>query len=127
VKLEIQLEDYSSFVFPVLRGLEGYIRQLLLLKGNEDGVKNVKRIGSLFIEDGAGYSWFQDFAKSDIGCDQTCKALEKTYNFWKIRRHGLFHVDRPIKMTPIINKKEASETIIHEALNLIEETYCQIS
>ena len=127
VKLEIQLEDYSSFVYPVLRGLEGYIRQLLLQKGKEDGVKKVNKLGSLFVEDGNNYSRLQEFAKLDIGCDDTFNAIEKSYNFWKVHRNGLFHVDRPIEMARIIFKKEASEALINEALNIIEETYREIN
>jgi hypothetical protein len=125
-KLDIQMEDYSSFAFPALRGLEGYIRQLLKFKGNDGGVKNANKLGSLFKEDVNDYSWLQDFAKSDIDCDATCSALEKSYNFWKSKRHPYFHVDRHIQMTPIIWNKGDAETIIHEALTLIEETYSQI-
>jgi|GEM_PF-1506183 len=125
-KLDIQMEDYSSFAFPALRGLEGYIRQLLKFKGNDDGVKNANKLGSLFKEDVNDYSWLQDFAKSDIDCDATCSALEKSYNFWKSKRHPYFHVDKHIQMTPIIWNKRDAEAIIHEALTLIEETYSQI-
>jgi len=125
-KLDIQMEDFSSFAFPALRGLEGYIRQLLKLKGHDDGVKNVNKLGSLFKEDVNDYSWLQDFAKSDIDCDATCSALEKSYNFWKSKRHPYFHVDKHIQMTPIIWNKEDAEAIIHEGLTLIEETYSQI-
>lgn len=125
-KLDIQMEDYSSFAFPALRGLEGYIRQLLKFKGNDDGVKTVYKLGSLFKEDVNDYSWLQGFAKSDIDCDATCSALEKSYNFWKSKRHPYFHIDRHVKMTPIIWNKGDAETIIHEALTLIEETYSQI-
>jgi len=125
-KLDIQMEDYSSFAFPALKGLEGYIRQLLMFKGNDGGVKNANKLGSLFKEDPNNYSWLQDFAKTDIDCDATCSALEKSYNFWKSKRHPYFHVDRHIQMTPIIWNKGDAETIIHEALTLIEETYSQI-
>jgi hypothetical protein len=125
-KLDIQMEDYSSFAFPALRGLEGYIRQLLKFKGNDNGVKNANNLGSLFKEDVKNYSWLQEFAIADISCDATCSALEKSYNFWKSKRHPYFHVDRHIQMTPIIWNKGDAETIIHEALTLIEETYSQI-
>jgi hypothetical protein len=107
MKLEIELEDYSSFAFPALRGLEGYIRQLLRVKGNEDGVKKVNKIGSLFQEDDNKFSYLMDFAKSDIQCDDTCQALEEAYNFWRSKRHPYFHTDGHVQMTPIIWKKEA--------------------
>ena len=69
------MEDYSSFAFPALRGLEGYIRQLLKFKG--DGVKNVNKLGSLFKEDVNDYSWLQDFAKSDIDCDANMQRIRE--------------------------------------------------
>lgn len=127
MKLEIELEDYSSFAFPALRGLEGYIRQLLRRKGNEDGVKNVNKIGALFKEDANKVSCLMDFAKLDIQCDETCQALERAYNLWKSKRHVYFHTDRHVQMTPIIWKKEDAEAILNDTLVLIEDTYSKIA
>ena len=127
MKLEIPLEDYSSFVFPVLRGLEGYIRQLLQSKSKENFVKFVGPLSKLFKdEDPNKYCCLQDFAKSDIGCDQTCEAIEKTYNYWKSKRHPFFHVDKRINMTPIIYDKKTAEALVHDTLILIEDTYSKI-
>lgn len=127
LKLDISLEDYSSFVYPALRGLEGYIRQLLKLKGKENHVKLVGQLGSLFKrEDPNKYCFLQDFAKSDIGCDQTCEGLEKAYNYWKSKRHPIFHINKRINMTPIIYDKKTAEALVHETLTLIEETYSKI-
>jgi len=127
LKLDIPLEDYSSFVYPALRGLEGYIRQLLESKGKENHVKSVGQIGSLFkYEDQNKYCFLQDFAKSDIGCDKTCDCIEKTYNYWKSKRHPVFHIDKRINMTPLIYDKKMAETLVHETLTLIEETYSKI-
>ena len=125
-KLNIQLEDYSSFVSPVLRGLEGYIRQLLRDKGKADGVKKVNKLGSLFDNRKTANFVLFDFAKSDIACDATCNALEKAYNYWVSKRHPYSHVDKRISMTQIIYNKEDAEAIVHEVLNLIEETYSKI-
>jgi len=127
MKLEIELEDYTSFVFPALRGLEGYIRQLLFVKGKDDGVKKANKIGSLFVEDVKKISSLQNFAKLDIQCDYTCQALEKAYNFWKSKRHAYFHTDGYVQMTPIIWKKADAETILHDTLVLIEDTYSKIA
>ena len=127
MKLEIPLEDYSSFVFPALKGLEGYIRQVLKFKGNGNNVRNIQKLGSLFKDDPKKYSWLQDFAKSDINCDETCKAIERTYNYWKSKRHPFFHVNKQINMTPIIYDKETAEALVYETLGLIEETYSKIN
>lgn len=127
VKLEIELEDYTSFVFPVLRGLEGYIRQILKSKGNNDVIKNANVLGKLFKEDTNNYSCLQDFAKSDINCEKTCGEIERAYNFWKSKRHPYFHVDKYIQMTPMIYKKETAGNIIHETLSLIEDSFSKMS
>ncbi len=127
MKLEIELEDYSSFAFPALRSLEGYIRQLLSLKGRENGVKRAGNIGSLFREDTEYVSYLQDFAKIDIQCDNTCNALERSYNYWKSKRHPYFHAEIRVQMTPIIWKKEDAEAILNDTLLLIEDTYSKIA
>lgn len=126
MKLEIPLEDYSSFVFPVLKGLEGYIRQVIKFKGNGNDVRDINKLGSLFKEDVKNYSWLQDFARIDINCDETCKAIEKAYNYWKSKRHPYFHVDKHIEMTPIILDKRTAESLIFETLGVIEQTYAKI-
>lgn len=125
-KLEIVLEDYSSFAFPALRGLEGYIRKLLTAKGNENYVKSCGKLGSLFRKDHNNIERLQEFARDDIECDMTIAALEKSYNLWKSKRHPYFHVDIRTQITPIIWKKEDAEELIFEVLNTIEETYSQI-
>ena len=43
-KIDIDIEDYSSFAFPALRGLEGYIKQLLQTKGSDENVRYVKKL-----------------------------------------------------------------------------------
>ena len=127
MKLEMELEDYSSFAFPALRGLEGYMRQLLSWKGKEDGVKRINNINKLFREDAYKVSRLQNFAVDDIRCDETCQALEKIYNFWKPLRHPFFHTESRVQMTPIIWKKEDAEAILNETLVLIEDTYSKIA
>ncbi len=125
-KLEIVLEDYSSFAFPALRGLEGYIRKLLTAKGNENHVKSCGKLGSLFRKDHDNIERLQEFARDDIECDMTVAALEKSYNLWISKRHPYFHVDTRTEMTPIIWKKENAEDLIFVVLQTIEETYSQI-
>jgi len=44
--INIDLDDYSCFSFPALRGLEGYIKQLL--KKSYKEYKNNNKIGALF-------------------------------------------------------------------------------
>ncbi len=127
VKLEIDMEDYSAFVFPALRGLEGYIRQLLNAKGKDDGVRKVNKIGTLFEDpDEKGRCALMEFAKGDIACEKTCFALEEAYSQWVSFRHPYFHVEKVIKTTPIIWKKEGAEGLLFDVLKTIEGTYSPI-
>lgn len=125
-KLEIDLEDYSAFVFPALRGLEGYIRALLKIKGKSNGVRNVKKLGSLFEDCDDYQQCLQKFAKDEIACVKTCKAIESAYSLYVSKRHALFHVSTQIQTTPIIWTKGAAEALVVDVLKTIEESYSQI-
>ena len=126
IKLEIELEDYSSLAFPALRGLEGYIRQLLNIKGKSNGVRNVNKLGSLFEDSVDNYQRLQTFAKDEIACVKTCEAIESVYSLYVSKRHPFFHVSTQIQTTPIICKKEDAEALVVDVLKTIEETYSQI-
>ena len=124
-KISIVLEDYSCFIFPVLKGLEGYMRQLLKEKAKEDSTKN-SQIGKLFREDPNNHSYVQDFVREEIGCGKTCQALEGLYNFWRSKRHPYFHMGRNIMTTPLIYDEGTATALIHDSLNLIEKSFNDI-
>jgi len=126
IKLDIPLEDYSSFAFPALRGLEGYIRQLLIAKGKTDTVRNTRKLGAIF-DKGSNSEWkLIDEIKKDIPCNKTCYALVSAYSLLDSRRHPYFHVRTQIETTPIIWNKKDSESLIFEVFSTIEQTYSQI-
>ena len=128
MKLEIVLDDYASFVFPALKGLEGYIQQLLKSNSKRNGDTLRRDLGSLFeFEYSTKCNYLSDSARAAIGCDETCKAIERAYNYWKSKRHPFFHVNKQINMTPIIYDKETAEALVYETLGLIEETYSKIT
>lgn len=121
IKLNMPLDDYSSFAFPVLRGMEGYIRQLLNLKAKR-AISNTKKLSALFQDNGE----LLDFVKADISCGETCNALVRTYGFYKSKRHPYFHIGNHIATAPLLWNKKDAEAIISEGLGLIEETYAGI-
>jgi hypothetical protein len=125
-KLNVELEDYSAFLFPALRAMEGYMRQLIRIKGKTPQVRNVNKIGSLFNDPQDGNYQLLDFAKDDIACLATCNALEITYSFWQSKRHPLFHISKIYETTPIVYRKDQAEALLLEILKTVEDTYSKI-
>lgn len=118
VKLNVDLPDYSGFVYPVLRGLEGYVKLLLLRHGysteyagfDDKFVKGALKSG----------------VKAKINCADTVYAIETSFDLYTKHRHGLFHVDANPETSRLIETKEEAVTLIYEVLGLIERTYLAI-
>ncbi|MCL1039230.1 type II toxin-antitoxin system RnlA family toxin [Shewanella submarina] len=119
-KLAIDLEDYTSFAMPVLRGLEGYMKQLLAAKGVTVG----KTFGDIIDGTGGNYRII-DSKRTLIGCPLVIQAVELCYSYWCQERHGLFHVDATIATTRVLTQEEAQQ-IIDRSLSLIEESCAKI-
>lgn len=118
-KLSIELSDYSCFTFPVLKGLEGYVK---LLFTNKIGVE----IG----KDGFG-EYFQMNSSNNLELKNTikashnlnvCHAIEKSYKYYKSQRHSLFHAEKP-GMTRIISNRKDADFIVEKVIEIIEDTY----
>jgi len=120
-KLDIELDDYTPIAMPVLRGLEGYLKQMLASKG----YPIERNFGSVI--DGSGeYPCVQDAVKTAINCSNTVLAVEKCYAYWVSQRHGLFHIDSTVDTSRVLDRNEAAEIIEH-TLELIESTYTAIA
>ncbi len=123
--INIELDDYSCFSFPALRGLEGYVKQLLRESYKE--YKNNNKIGTLFGHQNDQHLFpLQEFVKNEINCINTIEAIETSYNLYYSRRHPYFHVDKRIDTTPIIENKKDAQAINVEILTTIESTYQKI-
>jgi hypothetical protein len=120
-KLEIELPDYSIMAFPVLKGLEGFIKQLFLHKGIVVGNKGFGPLLQL-----NGHNTVNNETRSRIDCDKTCTAIDKCYGYYKDNRHGLFHVDGIIGNTLLITDREVADSIVTDVLDLIESSYVEI-
>jgi len=121
--VDIALDDYSSFSFPLLRGMEGYVRQLVKYKSPKH--KNTGKLGSLFNNSPGDQTFYlQDFIKKDIGCTKTEEAIETAYNLYRSKRHPYFHIDKHIESAPIIENKQAAQALNVEILSTIEATFC---
>ena len=121
-KIDIELTDYSLFVFPALRGLEGYIKQIFKSKGI---VVSKEGVGAYFTQSYPNYTLSLD-ARNKINCTATTSVLEEAYHYFHLRRNSLFHVDGMIEPTRIIGTKIQAEKLIDDAINLIETSYSRL-
>lgn len=122
-RINIELEDYTCYVFPVLRAMEGFIKLLLANKSistcKESGKESFYGIFNL-------YSICDDKAKI-INDSKYIAVLEELYRYFKDNRHNRFHTNQIIESTTIIESKVEADTIINESISLIENSYKKIS
>lgn len=119
-QIDIDLDDYTSFVFPVLRVLEGYIKKLFLSKNY---TLPKRGFNDIFICPFGDKFELRESVKESIKCEATCNAIEKAYNYYNKNRHGLFHIENIPEASRFIQNKHEAIRIINEVLILIEETY----
>lgn len=119
-KIDINLPDYSGFVTPAMRVLEGYIKRLL-----HDNGRIVNRTFDCFgINDATGLHVLHN---NITKCANTKKAIEQAYNYYTKERHGLMHASgRPDMHVVIEDPKIAVQKII-EITGIIEHTYSYIA
>ena len=117
------LEDYTCYVFPVLRALEGYLQFLL---GEKNIIIDKKHdFGTVFKPDSSGSTTFIVINKyiTQIGSQSYKEVLEEIYNYFRMNRHVLFHVDQIFISTRMIEDKQEAVTLVYEIAKLIEDTY----
>jgi hypothetical protein len=120
-RINIELDDYSLFVMPALRGLEAYIKQLFAENGiivGRDGFKT-------YLTGKKPYSLNSD-AISLISCPRTVKAIEDSYSFLSKHRNGLFHADGNVATTMIIENRSTADQLLNETLLTIDSSYALI-
>lgn len=112
--INIELDDYSCYVFGALRGLEAFIK--LIFKANGKQIPSRGHIGDFFNNEGAS----RGFKLQGIFAPSTTIVLENCYNYYHGNRHGLFHVDNEPSMSRLCTKQDA-ERILKSICKLIEE------
>lgn len=127
-KLDIELEDYSSFAYPALRTLEGYLKKILLNNGIE-----IKKEFNIFTRDKNTKDYYLDIEKCNfnynktITCPITKLAVGEIYTYLSKNRHPLFHTSYITDSTTIIENRQHAEVIINETLELIKRTHHSIN
>ncbi|GGK36593.1 mRNA endoribonuclease LsoA [Caldalkalibacillus thermarum] len=119
-QIDIELDEYTSFVFPVLRVLEGYIKRLFLSRDYRLPKRGFENVFSCPF--GIRYE-LRDEVREKINCKATCHAIERAYNYYHEHRHGLFHVEQIPEASRRIEDKREAVRIINKTLEIIEETY----
>lgn len=124
IEINNDLTDYSFFVFPVLKGLEGYIRKIL--SDNEIRTdNNYHPIGSIFAQNKD--NWVVKTEYRSKMSQETISALGKLYSYWASERNPLFHVDGNINATRLVETRKEADDIFNTVVDLIESTYIDIT
>ncbi|TVZ14341.1 type II toxin-antitoxin system RnlA family toxin [Maribacter sp. MAR_2009_72] len=119
-KLDIELTDYSSFAFPVLRGLEGYLKQVL---GHFGIVIGKDGFGEIVESNSVGRPVLTEFAREKITVTSKQKVILDLYKYFNKHRHGLFHVDSAIESARVLENKSECITLIDNTVILIEDSH----
>lgn len=122
-KIDIPLEDYSCFVFPALKTLEGYLKSLF---GKHNIIIKKDGFGDYLTYWGKSAVLRPD-ARNKIGNEKAVAGIEKCYTYYYQHRHRLFHADAVASATRIIETKESACSIINHVLDLIESSHIELS
>ncbi|PWW26627.1 RnlA-like RNase toxin of RnlAB toxin-antitoxin system [Cytobacillus oceanisediminis] len=125
-KIDIPLEDYSSFVFPALKTLEGFMKQILTSNGIRLSKKET--IGDLFGYNGitARHVYLSKEGK-ELKDGVTKTWMETLYNYYVKERHSLFHVEDMDVFTRIIESKQEADRIISKIIDMMEKAHEELS
>lgn len=119
-KIDINLPDYSGFVFPAMRVLEGYIKHLFY----ESGIRLGPTFNEFIPPNGTLHVFkLKEDVAYEINCHKRCKAIEEAYNYYHASRHGIGHANSIPEAHVIIEDIQVANDKIRETLDVIERTY----
>lgn len=121
--ISIPLPDYSCYVFPALRALEGVMRKLLFDRGYSIETENDNSFRGIFFKDSVGKFAVTYEFKAKIGNNNVCNALEQCYNYFTQQRHTLFHANDLTDSSRFISTKEQANQIIERIVKTIDTAY----
>lgn len=105
-KIDVDMEDYSTYCFSALKATEGFIYQLLNEVSNPSSSSN---LGEYFTENRPKYI-IRDIHQSSIN-GEIAEVLCECYTYWHDNRHGLFHMKPGVADTRVIDKAKSIEII----------------
>jgi RNase LS, bacterial toxin DBD domain/RNase LS, bacterial toxin N-terminal/RNase LS, bacterial toxin len=124
--LPIPLEDYSCYVFPSLRALEGVMRKLLFEKGCSIEENNNSFYGVFNYDRNKQACLVSNEFRQQINDSKTCAALECCYVYFKQQRNELFHANDFTDSSRIIPTQQQASQIIEKVVKIIEEAYSKL-
>jgi len=120
MKLDVEFQDYSSFAFPALRGLEAHLKAVFVSKGRT--ISDAEGFGCFFANSNGRHT-LNSIGRSLMACSTTCTLVENAYNYYKKHRHSLFHAAGVPVASRIIEKREDAIAIIDAVFYTIENHY----
>ncbi|MCX5982515.1 MAG: type II toxin-antitoxin system RnlA family toxin [Nostocales cyanobacterium LacPavin_0920_SED1_MAG_38_18] len=123
--IDIHLPDYSCYVFPALRAIEGVMKNILFQKGFTPENSNQYFYG-VFRKEGNRYVVTEE-TKSLINDNNAFRALETCYTYYNRQRHELFHVNDFVESSKIIESKDTAYQMIEKIIKIIDDAYSIIS
>lgn len=122
-KVDIDLPDYAPIAYPSLKGLEGFIKTELKAGGLDP--QTAEKVGEYFERDAARYK-MRDMPAAHVGGTRAA-AMSECYSYWHAQRHGLAHTGLGEHDTRILPNVLAARTIVHDVIELIEQTCIKLS
>lgn len=115
----VECEDYSQYVFPALRALEGHMKYLF---GKSGIIITSKQMFGCFEKNVTTHEYYLPATK--IADAVTREKLERYYNYYNATRHTLFHFGDIIGATDstrIMGTKDEADEQIKKCLSYICE------
>ncbi|MFZ4263769.1 type II toxin-antitoxin system RnlA family toxin [Sphingobacterium sp. HJSM2_6] len=116
-KMQVELEDYSAFAYPILRSIEGVLKQIFLKYGKDIDYK--EGFGEYLIKEKSAYILEEEF-RMEINNPAIETKICNLYKYYNIYRHSLFHIDDDVLSSKVITLQEANN-IITTSLTLIDD------
>lgn len=116
-KLDVELEDYSAFAYPILRSIEGVLKQIFHKYGKDIDYK--EGFGIYIIKVNGVYT-LEEELKNEINNPAITAKICNLYKYYNIHRHSLFHIDDDVVNSKVISLQEANN-IITTSLSVIDD------
>lgn len=118
--IDTDLHDYSFITFPILRGIEGVLKELTIRYGI---LKSGDKTFHMFDKDSnSGIYSLNPKYNANVPSSAKIDSLNDLYNFYSKHRHTLFHVEQIDLGTRLLSKADAIN-ITNDAILYIENNY----
>ena len=123
---DIEVEEYSCYVFPALKALEALLLDLLSKKGIAINARS--NLSTAFIPDGGtpGRHVLSPSSKNLIGDVTYEQCVEDIYNYFKKERHTHFHANQVLSLTTMISDKTKADAILNDVLIIFDDVGVKI-